>query len=406
MSRFMVAALLSIASAIPIVTLGACSGESDGGVTENDGGSLLPASDAASAADVQDAGPMLDAKVEAGSRLCSDDHFCHTVVPKGQSLTGVWSDGQGATWAVSSAGDVLRWDGTSWKIHRHVADTDQIFSIFGTGPTDIWVATALGLLHGTGQSSASLEFAPVVLPGDETVAVRSVWGTGPNDLWAVGGLESWDAPFAVGRALHYSGPEVDGGGGWTLDTELTSLGIAFRAIWGSGGGGVWIHGRQADEFGEFTGVVWRRASEASSWTMVDLPPEPSTPDHPGPQYFVAGSLSSDSSVWLAGAAGGEYTPALWHGTKVQGGFEWTYTKRNYWERSIEAVWGAAPDDTWAIGLAGLVMHWNGSAWAPAITRVTDLPVPNRFVGIWGKSSDDMWVVGDEIALHRTMSDKP
>lgn len=387
--------------------LAACSHGDDADPNESDASSVLLPKDDGATVDAADAGAVADADAEAGTRLCSDDHFCHTVVPKGQLLTGVWSDGQGITWAVSSAGDVLRWDGTSWKVHQHVAGADEIYSIFGTGPTDIWIATMSGLLHGTGTNSTSLAFAPVTLPGDGSVVVTSLWGTAPNDVWAVGGVENWEEPFAVGIALHYSGAEEDGGGGWAIDADLGSLGVAFRAVWGSEGSGVWLHGRQADEFGDFTGVVLRRGPGVATWTPVELPPEPSTPEHPGPQYFVAASLGSDSSVWLAGYAGGESVSAIWRGTLVQAGeIAWTYTKRDYWERTIEAMWGASPDDAWAIGDKGLVMHWNGSAWAPSITRVTERPIANRFVGIWAKGSDDMWVVGDEIALHRTMADEP
>ena len=59
-----------------------------------------------------------DADADASTpRECSDDGFCHTALPKGQTLRAVWGDGQGVVWAVSGQGAILRWDQTEWKIH-------------------------------------------------------------------------------------------------------------------------------------------------------------------------------------------------------------------------------------------------------------------------------------------------
>lgn len=136
--------LLLAAAFLPAFLVGACSSSEDAPATPNSGTVIAPREGAASdASDASDGGA--DAWLDAGPRICSDDGFCHSQVPKGQSLRGVWGDGLGVVWAISNQGDVLRWDGTSWKIHVHLTGQGGLFSIFGTGPTDLWVATDLGL---------------------------------------------------------------------------------------------------------------------------------------------------------------------------------------------------------------------------------------------------------------------
>jgi hypothetical protein len=392
--------------------LGACSSSgaaTDAPAVESDASNVIVPHDASSTSEDADADAALAPDGDAGPRICSDDGFCHSALPKGQNLRGVWGDGLGIVWAVTLEGNILRWDGASWTIHVHATKTESgLFSIFGTGPTDIWVPSDLGLLHGTGTSSATLTFAPVALPGDPSVLVKSVWGTGPGDLWAVAGTQSFDAPpFAVGRVLHYTGA-ADGGGAWTVDASLSSQPVVYDAVWGSAGSGPWLYGQKANSFGEFSAVLMRRVPGDAAWKVVDLPPDPANPFHPAPRYLVGATLSSDTSVWLAGF-NGNFTPSYWHGSKVADGgtgFDFTYTERLFWERPILALWGTAPNDTWAVGQDGLVTHWNGASWKPAAIRVTTLPVAKTFWGIWGNSAGDFWIVGDEIALHKTTAGKP
>ncbi|MBI5481009.1 MAG: hypothetical protein HY906_19275 [Deltaproteobacteria bacterium] len=58
------------------------------------------------------------------------------------------------------------------------------------------------------------------------------------------------------------------------------------------------------------------------------------------------------------------------------------------------VWGAAPDDIWAVGSAGLVMHWDGTSW----TEI-QVPLVGDLLGISGVPPDDtnpapeIWAVG-------------
>ncbi|OJY25088.1 MAG: hypothetical protein BGO98_08785 [Myxococcales bacterium 68-20] len=384
------------------------------------GGSVIPVTDASPEIDAGESPDAPDdASVDpdagdAGTRICSDDNFCHTEVPKGQNLAGVWGDGTGIVWAVSRKGDLLRWDGSAWSVHTQLTNvTGTTFTIWGSGPTDIWVLTPGGLFHGTGPSSATLVFAPVVLPGDATIPIKSIGGTGPNDVWAVGGVTNsskypWDWR---GRILHYDGDPAEGGSGWIVDESFASQPMAFSVVVASPVSGVWL---AAQEYRNGTSPslaarLYRRASGVEGWTDVGLPLdlEDKQVGWNVPGDLTAIAMSSASAVWVRGATA-NYKAGFWRGASTNGGndFSWSFKRTNSWDRPIVALWGTAPNDTWGVGPSGLVTHWNGTKWQQAAIRVTDIPVAKSFNAIWGKSTDDFWVVGDEVALHRTPAGKP
>ncbi len=118
--------------------------------------------------------------MEAGPRECSTFGFCPTVLPPGDhTLKGVWGDGAGVVWAVTLEGSVLRWNGTAWKVHA--SDLGALNVIWGSSPTDIWIAGERGVEHGTGASSDSLAFTPNALL-EEGVTVSAIWGTSATDV--------------------------------------------------------------------------------------------------------------------------------------------------------------------------------------------------------------------------------
>ena len=198
-----------------------------------------------------DASVPKDAETDAAARVCSDDNFCHSVLPGNHALRGVWGDGQGIVWAVSSGGSVLRWDGSSWT--EHTTGLGGLATVWGSGPTDLWLVASNGTVyHGTGPSSAEVAFAPVVLPGNAQIPIKSIGGTGPNDVWAVGGSKNdWVWPWQwTGRVVHYGGNPASGGSGWTVDEDLSSRTIAYASVVANAGSGVWIVGQ------EFSEVSW------------------------------------------------------------------------------------------------------------------------------------------------------
>ena len=391
--------------ALLLAMLAACAstGETTTATPDAGGGTVLPEVDASADGGIRvyEGGARdADARVP---EICSEDDFCHSAVAPGTHFRSVWGDGTGVVWAVTLEQDVLRWDGTSWNVHYH--SDSAISAIWGSGPTDLWVVAGTGLIHGTGDSSAQVAFAPVTsyLPGDQEATFQAVWGTGPLDVWAVGGASGSVNEPMRGRVLHYR-DDPDLGLGWHFDSELSALPISFRGVHGTAETGLWLHG--VERVGGVTAVprVLHRPPGASTWSAVTLP----LPTDPSVRVVEINSAwtTSDGAVWLVGTTVTSGS-VLFHGTSADGGatFAWELREADA-HRPVYGMWGVAGDDVWAVGKPGLVKHWDGSTWSQAVTSVNNLLVLQRFWAIWGTSNDDFWIVGDEIALHRTRGGKP
>jgi hypothetical protein len=58
--------------------------------------------------------------------------------------------------------------------------------------------------------------------------------------------------------------------------------------------------------------------------------------------------------------------------------------------TLYGVWGATPDDVWAVGANGRTVHWDGQKW-----NLIDSNFPITLRGLYGLAADDMWAVGNE-----------
>jgi hypothetical protein len=76
---------------------------------------------------------------------------------------------------------------------------------------------------------------------------------------------------------------------------------------------------------------------------------------------------------------------------------WRYGCRCYQARKAEpaptkatlrGLWGAAPNDIWAVGDRGSLVHYDGASWRP-VTAVTDRDLH----AVWGRSRMEVWAVG-------------
>jgi hypothetical protein len=84
--------------------------------------------------------------------------------------------------------------------------------------------------------------------------------------------------------------------------------------------------------------------------------------------------------------------ALTSGVCSAGGWCWSDTTLQ--SNALDAVWGAAADDVWAVGAAGTILHWNGAAWSPSASGTT-----TELEDVWGSGPADVWAVGAGVVLH-------
>ncbi|MEA2746544.1 MAG: hypothetical protein QOI41_687, partial [Myxococcales bacterium] len=62
---------------------------------------------------------------------------------------------------------------------------------------------------------------------------------------------------------------------------------------------------------------------------------------------------------------------------------------------LTAVWGSGKDDVWAVGSGGTIVHYDGTAWSPSNSGMT-----NTFNAVWGSGPGDIYVVsGNSAILH-------
>jgi len=168
--------------------------------------------------------------------------------------------------------------------------------------------------------------------------VHAYWGSAADDVWAAGedGLAHFDGEqwITLQRAFVLERRHYD-----TRSIAIEGRHARIYALWGSGARDIWAVGRTLTPAPQ-TAVVFHFDGEA--WSEVPtchLPPE----TH-GPLY---------------------------------------------------AVWGRGPDDVWAAGQAGALLHWDGRALR-AVSSGTNIDL----VSIAGASGRDVWAgaVNGEVKL--------
>ena len=389
--------VFAVFSATAIAVVAACAGSDEGPATIVDDGG---APEAAPPGDVDagDAGPG-----DAAVRTCSDQGFCHIVLPPDETLRDVWGNGT-TVWAVSEEGDVLRWDGQKWSVHTR--KLGALYAIWGSGPTDIWIGGARGVYHGTGASSQAIVFEPVDAPGDPAIPILSIWGTGPDDVFAVGGHIGADDFMPHGRVLRRRSSS-DAGVAWELE-PISSEPFVFKRVWGSATAGTWIAGDEGHEVSQASGI-FMRAPGSDDLVPVTIDASPPNGIEPGiPGVISGGGMMGDGRVLVIGKTTSS-TPTFWYGAAGGGGtLAWSYDVRPQDDLPLWAVWSMPGKETWVAGDYGRLRSRgpSGATWTQAAMMIADLPVIEPLHGIWGTAPDDFWVVGRNTAIHRMPRKEP
>jgi hypothetical protein len=62
---------------------------------------------------------------------------------------------------------------------------------------------------------------------------------------------------------------------------------------------------------------------------------------------------------------------------------------------LTSVWGTSKEDVWAVGSAGLIVHWNGTTWSRIGSGLT-----NTLFAIDGSGPGDLWIVSSRAGIYR------
>jgi hypothetical protein len=191
---------------------------------------------------------------------------------------------------------------------------------------------------------------------------------------------------------------------------------AFLSAWGPNHDDIWTVGGQLAE-----GVVWRR--QAGQWNAFSVPEGPllNWVHGTGEIVWVVGNagrtlrrigegefetITNDESqplwgVWAASPdrawavggdalSSGEPDPVIleWDGD------EWHRVELPPIDRTFRAffkVWGTGPDNVYAIGGKGVILHFDGEAWVQEFAGTA-----RDFVSLWGTGPNDIVAVGGRV----------
>jgi hypothetical protein len=319
------------------------------------------------------------------------------------SLYGIWGSAVDDVWTVGSGGTVVHWNGSHWSSFASITSAD-LRAVWGSSAQDVWAVGAKGtILHYDGEGW-------LVTPAAATTAdLFAVWGSSADSVWAVG---------ARGTILHWTGSA------WSA--VASGIDVSLGGVWGSGPRDVWAVGAGGTVL-HWDGSAWSAAawSDGSKWDLVAVwgggaddvwavgaptwaYPQGSYPYSSGGIAHWDGvawstvpirSMSSLNAVW------GSASNNVW---AVGGGsLRWNGTD---WLRSdparsnLYAAWGTAANDVWALGEYGIVVHWDGDGWSTALDPLAEKKsgcAGNRAYGsgaIWGSGAHDVWATTETTDL--------
>jgi hypothetical protein len=148
---------------------------------------------------------------------------------------------------------------------------------------------------------------------------------------------------------------------------------ALLSVWGSSATDVWVVGGDPRTG---TGPIVQHY-DGATWTKLDT-----------------GQRNVDL-WWVTGFAGGPVFMSGSNGTILRyqnGAFEKLPTPGSL---IVFGMWGAAPDDVWAVGGnfggGGFAWRWNGSAWTALSSVPADLTSQGTCWKVSGRSAGDVWI---------------
>ncbi|MDF2694902.1 MAG: hypothetical protein K0S65_3285, partial [Labilithrix sp.] len=127
-----------------------------------------------------------------------------------------------------------------------------------------------------------------------------------------------------------------------------------------------------------SGLAFVACAESDSSTPVNEPPGP----QPIPPPDVDGGLDAGNADGGCADASGCLTTT--DCTRVDFCSAPFPVSR---EASLNSVWGTGPDDVWAVGTRGTILHGNQDGFTPVPTDIDGI-----FFAVWGTSKNDIWTV--------------
>ena len=259
--------------------------------------------------------------------------------PTGEVLSAIAFVKPGEAYAAGDNGTVLHYLQAGWEV-----DT-RFPTLAGIGVTGLVVAgDKVYAMTNSSKVYVLANAAWTKLPDPTSPLYKAMWAAPSGQVFLAG---------ANGHVATFDG---------TTWTETTSGAATFNAMWGSSPSDVYAAGTAA------TIVHY----DGSSWTPVA---------NPGTGSFTA--------IW---GGGGDVFAA---GTSIVhangGAFATTATPI---ATTVRGLWGSANTDVFAVGDAGVILHWDGVSWTQMIASTTPLHA------VAGSGAPEVFAVGDSGVISR------
>lgn len=155
---------------------------------------------------------------------------------------------------------------------------------------------------------------------------------------------------------------------------------AFMSVGGTGANDVWVVGAQPAPNAAPVALHWN----GSEWKAIDTKI----------LHDLWWVHAFDNGPVFAAGGGASVV-------KIDGDTVTRLPTPEFFGNTIFGLWGASPDDLWAVGgfagREGFVWRWDGAAWSE-VELPDDLPrsatgeIPALFK-VWGRGANDVWIVG-------------
>lgn len=328
-----------VAALLVLGNTGCDSGKSGGSDSDSDTDSDSDAdTDSDSDADGDsdsDSDSDIDTEGMSETEFCNEAGWCwENPTPHGNGIMSLWINGEDDVWMTTDAGQVLRYDGSTWYEWRTPEDYEYFIALWGTGPANMFALASNRLVRWDGN-----EWTTIL----NQYSMTDLFGFANDDLWVVG----------YGFIRHWDGLTWE-------EWEMASFnfrdvfGVASDDMWVSGYDGVLLH---------WNGAGWDDHTQTTT-TMVNT--------------GIWGPASDD--IYFAMTGGSELLH--WNGAEIE-------TIDPGLTSSWIDVWGNGADDVWAVGSGPVVARYDGSYW----TDVTPDSWGYGFSAIMTHPDEGPWVAG-------------
>lgn len=323
----------------------------------------------------------------------------------------IWGTSPTDVFVVGQHGMVVHFDGVKATAFANVT-ANNLLGVWGTSGSDVYAVGDQGkVAHYDGVSWTGLT-RPTTLP---LYVVRVIGG----QLMVGGALGAcfrynagaWE-DLSIATANKITGLVDDGAGGIYATTTsgilhlengkwryaFGSSGVNMRGIWCDPDGGITVVGdigviEQRDAKGWHpayagaSGDLWQAVSGTSESDIYAVGRDGKLAHYDGTAWSLhpSGTGTHLSAVW---AAPGRTVIASKGSIREWSNDASVAMNGTIPSKDIVDMWGAGPDDIYAVGESGLLLHYDGSQWSKV-----EAAVSTWLTGVWGRSPNDVFVVG-------------